>query len=230
LQEPEQLQRMAADPTLSVEMALALLQPRDASPAIIESLAKNSAAMKHRKVLAAVAAHPRTPRHVAFPTLRQLFTFELMRIALSPGVTAEVRRVAEDTLIQRLEKISLGERLTLARRASGRVAEALLLDSDAKPIAAALENPFLTEAMAAGAVVNPKASQALVDQICHHPRWCASREIQLALLRAGNISPARAVELARGLPSGVLREVLAESSLPAEVRSYLLEQSGKRQG
>jgi hypothetical protein len=222
---PEELQRLAGDPSFSEDRALALLKTSDLLPAIIEALAKNTAVMKHRKVIAAVVAHPRAPRHVVFPALRQLFTFELMQVALSPAVNADVRRAAEDTLINRLEKISLGERMTLARRASGRVAGALLLDPDAKPVAAALENPFLTEAMTAAALASHKASQALIDQVCHHPRWCHSRDIQLALLRNGNLSLARALEIARRVPGGILREVLADSALPPEVKWYLLEAS-----
>jgi hypothetical protein len=221
----EELRRKASDPTLTEDQALALLARRDLPSAVVECLSKNAAAIQHRKVLTAVVAHPCTPRHVCFPALRQLFTFELMQVALSPAVAAEVRRAAEESLIGRLEKISLGERLTLARRASGRVASVLLLDDDGKVIAAALENPFMTEALVASAIASSDAPQHLIDQVGQHARWSKRRDVRLALLRNGSITQAAAEEFARDLPPAMLREVLASSGLPPDRKASLLQAS-----
>ena len=76
----------------------------------------------------ALAGHAHTPRHVSVPLARQFYTFDLMKLALSPGVPADVKTAVDDVLISRLKTVTVGERLTLARRASGRVAAALLLD------------------------------------------------------------------------------------------------------
>ena len=82
--------------------------------------------LDHRKVIVAVVAHPRTPRHVSLPSARHLYTFELMQIALLPTLAADLKINIEETLVSRLETISEGERLTLAKRGSARVAAALL--------------------------------------------------------------------------------------------------------
>jgi hypothetical protein len=153
---PADLLRTAADPALTEGFALALLKRPDLPPEVIEQLAKNNNALKSRKVKIALAGHPHTPRHVSVPLARQFYTFDLMKVALSPTVPADVKVAVDDVLILRLKTVTIGERLTLARRASGRVAAALLLDVetigtkiiDAKTIAretrvmqAALENP-----------------------------------------------------------------------------------------
>src|SRR5271157_1911320 len=125
---PADLLRSAADPALTEDLALALLKRADLPPEVLEQLAKNASAIKSRKVKIALVSHPNTPRHVSVPLARQFYTFDLMRVALSPRVPADVKVAADDVLISRLKTVTIGERLTLARRASGRVAAALLLD------------------------------------------------------------------------------------------------------
>ena len=126
--QPADLLRTAADPALTEDFALALLKRADLPPEVIEQLAKNASALKSRKVKIALASHPKTPRHVSVPLARQFYTFDLMKVALSPTVPADVKVAVDDVLISRLKTVTIGERLTLARRASGRVAAALLLD------------------------------------------------------------------------------------------------------
>src|SRR5258708_38465205 len=162
------LLRIAADPALTEDLALALLKHPGLPPEVLEQLAKNASALKSRKAKIALASHPRTPRHVSVPLARQFYTFDLMKVALSPGVPADVKVAVDDVLISRLKTVTTGERLTLARRASGRVAAALLLEveiMDGKTIAgktvaretrvmqAALENPRLTEVLVINSVL-----------------------------------------------------------------------------
>src|SRR5260370_10177898 len=137
------LLRIAADPALTEDLALALLKHPGLPPEVLEQLAKNASALKSRKAKIALASHPRTPRHASVPLARQFYTFDLMKVALSPTVPADVKVAVDDVLISRLKTVTVGERLTLARRASGRVAAALLLDvetigtkiTDAKTVA-----------------------------------------------------------------------------------------------
>ncbi|MGB9203001.1 MAG: hypothetical protein WCB94_03395 [Terriglobales bacterium] len=125
---PADLLRIAVDPVLTEDLALALLKRADLPAEVLEQLAKNANALKSRKVKIALVSHQHTPRHVSVPLARQFYTFDLLKVALSPRVPADVRVAVDDVLISRLKTVTLGERLTLARRASGRVAAALLLE------------------------------------------------------------------------------------------------------
>src|SRR6202521_4546481 len=209
------LLRTAADPALTEDFALALLKRTDLPPEVIEQLARNTNALKSRKVMIALASHAHTPRHVSVPLARQFYTFDLMKVALSPTVPADVKVAVDDVLISRLKTVTIGERLTLARRASGRVAAALLLDvetvstkiTDAKTAAretrvmqAALENPRLTEALVINSVLRPAASAALVRAVAQHTKWSCRREIRAALLRTEHLSLARALEFSHEIP------------------------------
>ncbi|HVG90365.1 MAG TPA: hypothetical protein VNB54_02645, partial [Alphaproteobacteria bacterium] len=142
---PEILTAVAADARLTEDLALALLNHRDLPREALEALSKNGQLARLRKVRMGIVVHPRTPRHVSVPTIRHLHTFDLMQVALLPSVPPDVKRAAEEVLISKLASISSGERLTLARRSSGRVAGALLLDKDERIMQAALANPQMTE-------------------------------------------------------------------------------------
>jgi hypothetical protein len=125
---PADLLRTAADPALTEDLALALLHRTDLPSEVLEQLARNTNPLQSRKVRTALVCHPHTPRHVSVPLARQFYTFDLMKVGLAPGVPADVKVAVDDVLISRLKTITVGERLTLARRSSGRVAAALLLE------------------------------------------------------------------------------------------------------
>src|SRR5882762_11719468 len=110
------LNAAAADPSLTLDLALALLKRRDLPAQVVEQLGKNGTLMKSRKLKLAMVEHPRTPRHLSLPMVRHLFTFDLMKVALTPGAPADIRIAADEALANRLEKISMGERLSLAHR------------------------------------------------------------------------------------------------------------------
>lgn len=229
----EELKSAAADTALSEELALALLERRDLPGEALEALSKNPSLLQSRRVQVGVAAHPKTPRHISLPAIRHLHTFEVMQLALSPAVLADIKKAAEETLVARLEKITLGERITLARRASGRVAAALLLDSEPHVVESAVTNPFLTEVLVVKGLLGGKASAALVEAVCRDPKWSLRREVRIALLRHPLTPAETADQFAHSLPSGVLHEMLQEARLPESCRQRLqqeLEAREKQEG
>ncbi len=225
---PEVLRAVAAEGRLTEDLALSLLTRRDLPPQALEDLSKNVAVMKSRKVMLAVVAHPRTPRHVALPIVRHLYTFELMSLALLPALAADLKIAVEEAILVRLETIASGERLALAKRASTRVAAALLADSDARVIEAALSNPFLTEAWVVKAVMAGDAPPALLEAVCRHQKWSVRADVRVALLRNPRTPLPRIVALVHLLPASVLRNVLRECRLPAKVKTCLLQELEER--
>jgi hypothetical protein len=202
---------------VSEDQALAALQRADVAASELACLARNPAAVKSRKVVLALVQHARTPRHVSIPLLRRMFTFDLMQVTLTPAVAADLKRVAEDQILVRLQSLSLGEKITLARRASGRVAAGLLQDADSRVITAALDNSRLTEISVAAALAKVDALQELFNIVSTHPKWSERREVQIALLR----SEKTPIERARELAANFRREIL-EEIVPAARQSELL--------
>ena len=227
---PEVLAEAASDPALTEDLALVLLKQSDLPSHVLDRLSRNGGVMKSRKVKLALIEHPRTPRHISIPMVRHLFTFDLMRVALTPVVPADIKMSAEDSLINRLERLSQGERLSLAHRASARVAAVLLLDAESRVIHAALENSRLTESAVIKALMRRDAPEAFVRAVCHHSLWSPRREIRIALLHNGKTPLSRALEFSRSLPPAVVREILHGSHLPASIKKGLLKDVAERSG
>ena len=205
----------AAAPELAAEIpedqALALLHRPGVTAAELALLGRNPSAIKSRKVLLGLATHPRTPRHITIPLLRRLFTFDLMQVALTPTVAADVKRAAEEQLLHRMESLSSGERVSLARRASGRVAAALLLDAEPRVVSAALDNSHLVEVLVVTALMKHNAPESLFVLVSEHPKWSLRRDVQIALLRSENVPLERALELAGNFSAEFLWEIVPES-------------------
>ncbi|MCI0353689.1 MAG: hypothetical protein L0099_01430 [Acidobacteria bacterium] len=222
--------RVAADLRLTEDLALAFLARRDLARAAIEDLTKNASVMKSRPVINALVRHPRTPRHVSIPIVRHLYTFELMHVALTPGAPADVKMAAEEALVLRLDTIASGERLSLAKQSSGRVAAALLLDEESRVIIAALDNPQMTEAWIVKTLRNERAPQTFVELVCRHRKWSLREEVRLALLRNAITPLGRILQIAQSLPTAALRDALRDAPLKASVKMYLFKELDARTG
>jgi hypothetical protein len=211
----------ANEDSLTEDLALALIKRLDLPADEIDRISRNAAAAKSRKVRIALAAHSRTPRRIAIRLIRELHTFDLMKFGLLPAVAADLKRAADQLLVSRLASITLGERISLARRCSALVAAALLLDKEARVWQTALENPRLTEAALAKSLQRSNATPSFVHAVCRHPKWSPRREIRVALLRNEKTPLARALEFARHIPHAQLRDILYNSRLPEKVKAYL---------
>ncbi len=223
------LREVAAHPGMNEDLTLGLLARRDVPAVVIEALVKNPSVMKHRKVITAIVGHPRAPRHVSLPMVRMLYVFELMQVALTPAVAPDIKRAAEDQIVLRLETVSPGERLSLAKQGSNRVAEALLCDPEARIVQAALLNPRMTEASVVQGLGRDKVPAHFVEQASRHPKWSLRREVQLALLKSEHTPLARVLTFIQAFSTQALRDVLKHSRLPANVKMYLIEELDTRE-
>jgi hypothetical protein len=201
-----------------------MVKDRGLPAEVVEQISRNAAVMKSRKVQVALAAHPRTPRRIALRLIREFYTFDLMLFALLPAVAADLKRAADELLVTRLASITIGERISLARRSSAMVAGALLLDKEARVWQTALENPRLSEAAIVKALLRPGATPAFVTAVCHHAKWSVRPEVRCALLRNESVPLARALEFARRIPPEQLRDILHASRLPEKVKNYLRDE------
>ena len=79
---------------MNEDAALSLLKRADLPTDVLEQLGKNRSVLKSRKVKLALVEHPKTPRHVSLPLVRQLYTFDLMQLRSRPRrpPTSNLRR------------------------------------------------------------------------------------------------------------------------------------------
>ncbi len=227
---PEVLIAVAADARLTEDLALAFLERRDLPPQALEELARNSGISRVRKVRIVLVTHPRTPRHVSVPVIRQLYPFELMQIALTPAVAPDVKRAAEESIIARMATITSGERFTLAKRSSGRVAAAMLHDKEERILTAALLNPQMTELYVVKALKQEAGTELLAPLVARHPKWSFRNDVKAALLGNRNTPFAAVVKIVAELPLAQIRDVLRSTRLPVNVKSYITGMLAKRSG
>jgi hypothetical protein len=225
---PEIVTAVAGDPRLSEDLALALLNRRDLPREALEALSKNGQVAKQRKVRLGLVMHPRTPRHISVPTIRHIYTFELMQVALLPAVPPDVKRAAEEVLMGRLATIAPGERLALAKQGSGRVAAALLLDKEERVMQAALGNPQMTEVWIVKALKAETGTELLAPAVSRHQKWSFRNEVKAALLGNRFTPPARMIQLAGELPVNLIKDVLRNGRLSTQAKNSLLAVLEKR--
>jgi hypothetical protein len=143
-------------------------------------------------VRSAIARHRRAPESVALRFVSGLFWRDLLEISVDVRISPAVRRVAEKYLIRRLSRLTTGEKVTLARRATAEVQAHLRGDPNLRVIQALLENPRLTEATLLPLAASEKTLPRVLDLVARDPRWGSRYEIRLALAR-NTRSPFRAI-------------------------------------
>lgn len=218
-----ELRAAAANPNLTEDLAMALLKRRDLPASVLQDLAKNTEALKLRSVLMAMICHPRTPRFISLPASRTLHTFELLTVALQPAVPADVKIAIEQSIMDRLENMSLGERISLAKRGSTRIAEALLRDPELTVIELALVNSHLVEACVIRTLMmDEEVDERFVQLVAKHPKWSLRTDVRAALLRNPKTPMGVALNIVHALPADIARDALFQSNLPTSVKAYLM--------
>jgi hypothetical protein len=71
------------------------------------------------------------------------------------------------------------------------------------------------------AVAKATASRALVEAVCHHPKWSARIEVGFALLRTPYTPLTKAIEFAKRIPPRQLRDILHAAKLPESIKRIL---------
>ena len=173
------------------EVRQLLLNPF-ATADVLEALAANRRLMAERTLRAAVTGHHRTPPSVALRFVSSLFWRELLEISVDVRVSAAVRRAAENYLVQRLTRLTVGEKLALARRATGRVARELSVDPSLRILDALLENPRITDQELMPLLTSSRSKPRALEKVATNERWGARYEVRLALCRNSQ-SPSRNV-------------------------------------
>ena len=214
------LETVLENPHLVERHLLILLSRKDLPRQIVCKIAGNDLWMSDYKMKLAVFKHLRTPRHVALPLLKFIYLFDLLGIAQEPGVPADLKRISEDAILSQREGIALGQRISLARRGSQRVASGLLNDPDRRVIEAALSNPSLTEASVAAALLVKDAGPELAEAVVNHQRWACRHSVKLSLLRNAHTSLARMMKILSELTAGELAELVADKRVAGNIRLY----------
>jgi hypothetical protein len=216
------------NPALDEAQLCLLFERKNLPPEVLEEVVRRKPLLKSYRVRRALAFHPRTPRLVSLHLLRDLYLMDLVRIALLPGVSAELKRNAEEQLLARLPQLPLGQKITLARRGPARIAGALLAEGHAQIISIVLDNPYMTEAQILKALSREKLSTAVIPAISHHRKWSITYNIRLALVRHPSAPLATVLAYLPELTVSDLRVLAAPGIVTESLRKYLQAEVQRR--
>ncbi len=217
----EVLMGLARNPHLQERDLLRLLERKDLAHEVIRELAHHKEARRSPSVQLALVRHPKTPRQVSLPLMKFLYIFDLLRVAQTPAVPTDVKMVAEETILKKLEGMPCGEKLSLARRGTGRLAASLLFNPDPDLIRAALDNPSLTEGHLLKVLAREGLSSAVVEQLAQHPRWSHRYPLRLALIRNPLTPFARVLTFLPDMAVTDLRDICLDHHMLPPVRKYI---------
>lgn len=216
------------NPALDETQLCLLLERKNLPGEILEEVARHKPLLKSYRVKRALAFHPRTPRLVSLRLLRDLYLMDLVQVAILPGVSAELKRNAEEQLLARLPQLPLGQKITLARRGPARVAAALLAEGHAQTVPIVLDNPYLTEAQILRVLSREKLPAPVIPAIVQHHKWSATYNVRLALVRHPSAPLATILSYLPELTVSDLRELAAPGIVPESLRKYLLAEVQRR--
>jgi hypothetical protein len=103
-------------------------------------------------------------------------------VAATARLPTAVRLRAESLLRETLRDLRLGDRITLARIATGSVLVTLLRDHESRVLEAALLNPRLREQDLVTALGREDVPRALFEACARSPRWADNYAVRLGLV------------------------------------------------
>jgi hypothetical protein len=224
----EVLLAFAQNPRLREDDLLRLLERKDLPQEVVREIAAHKEVARSHPLKLALVRHPKTPRLVSLSLMKFLYLFDLVQVSLALTAPADVKQVAEETMLKRLQGIPRGEKIALARRGPGRVAAALLITEDVELIRAALDNPYLSEAHLLKTLSLSNLPPPVVESLAQHAKWSCRYYVRLALVRNPLTPFFRVLTFLPNLPVNDLREVCLDQRMPEQVRNYVLAHCAKR--
>ena len=207
-----------------------LLSRLDLPASVLALVAARPEWISREAVRVGLVKHPKTPRRAALTLLRQLFLFDLVKVALAPSTPAEVKRVAEEVMVQRVPQIPIGEKLTLARRGPARVAGAILAEGHAQAMKLAMANAFLTESQVLKVVANLAVPERVIAAIAQDAKWSVQYNVRVALLRNAHTPAPVVLAFLPDLTMRDLKDVAGLETVPSHVRTYVEKELARRAG
>ena len=217
----EVLDALLRNPFLSEEHLLTLLYRKDLPRELLEAVASHEQWAQSQRVRVALVEHPRTPRLLALRLVKFLYLFDLVNVALQPAAPAEIKRLAEDQIINRAPQLALGQQVALARRGTARVVAALLLEGLGPVIGPGLDNPLLTEGAVLGLLRRDDLAEELVEKIAKHRKWSVRYDVRLQLVRHPLTPLGVALGFLGDLKVGDLKIIARDKRMRPEMRGYV---------
>lgn len=219
----EELKLISLDfSVLSKEVIEVLLLDSTVEPSLFEEIAKKNI---HRpEILRYLLSHPKTPE-----TTRQLVARILQvlvpKTAPSETTTAETPSKktpgehGAETLLQRIQKLKVGERIQLALRGSREIRTILLRDSTKEVMLTVLENPKITVSEIEIIAKQKSSPEEAIRAIAKNREWLKKYSILHSLVSNPKTPVAIALKHIYSLRAKDLSLIEKNKNIPEAIRA-----------
>ena len=142
----------------------------------------------------------------------------LLQLAQAPSTPPVVKRQAEKKLLDRLVRMTLGEKTALARRAHRPLFQRLIATADEQVLTALLDNPRLVEVDVLVMVNTASAPRQFYFTLGRHHRWGLSYGVRLSLATCPRTPLPLALSAMVQLNPGDLRRIAEQPDVPERVQ------------
>jgi hypothetical protein len=216
------------NPALDEQHLLAMLKQRGLPEAIFSAIYAAKRLIESSQIKFALVIHPGTPAHIAATLLPQLTIFDLVKICLIPGASPDHRMAAERGIIQRLPSQPLGNKITLARRGTSAVVEALLREGVPPLVEACLDNPHLKEGSVHQFITASTSTAETISIVARSGRWKGRPNIRLAILKNPRTPAIWFTMFLPNLPQSTIKELLSVPRLTFAQKELVRQALGGR--
>jgi hypothetical protein len=193
--------------SLTEDETLAILENPYCSAKILGAIAQAPRLTSLYSVRLSLVAHRLTPQAHAVKFVHYLYWFDLLRLSLEVQVPAPVRRSIDTLLLNRVNQLSLGERVSSARRCSHALVKAFLFDPSPSVFEALLVNKRLREDDLLALINSERATQAQLLLIAGDRKWSYRYAIRKALVLNPGTPRAAAASQLRYLSRSDLKSI-----------------------
>jgi hypothetical protein len=187
--------------------ALAVLDNLYVTPVICQKIAQTQRLTGFYSVRLKLVGHKQTPQAHAVKLVHYLYWIDLVRLSVDMRVPPPVRRAIDNILVNRVDKLSLGERITSAKRCSQALIKVFLFDPDPKVFEALLVNQRVREDDLLVVAGSNRASPAQLQLLAADRKWCYRYPIRKALVMNPLTPRSAAASLLRSLTARDLRKI-----------------------
>ena len=180
---PTWLRLSLSNPKITVDHLIILLRNPRITSEIVQSISRNDEWMFNYKLQVAVVNCPKTPFPLAHRMVQLLFWRDLLKVTGNFKLHPKLRRVAENQLRDKVQNLTLGEKITLARTAPRPVIAFLRWLNEPEVIRALLRNSHLVEDDIMVLINEESTPDFILDAIGSDFKWSLPYPIRVALVR-----------------------------------------------
>lgn len=238
----EELHQVLQDPAMEVvrsalknrnlgeEHLLALLKRRDLSEELLKHIYQSRMTAESHRLQIALVRNPGTPGPVTLALLPHLHLFELVDLCYIPGITPDQKFAAERAILQRLPTTELGNRMTVARRATAAVVGEMLKSGEAPLVEICLANPHLREVAILQFLNGPTTTAETIALVARHQKWQTRPNLRMAILKNPRTSEDWFRRFLPGLRAPDVRNLLLSKRLNPGQKRLVTEELSRREG